>query len=114
MRTAPTVMTLAGVDGTGLDFARFAADRAGVHAAFVASLGQDVELPGMVDVANPAVMPLFNQTMSVSPALAFTPAGRLAVGLGFPGGPYIHVGFDGPGTGTVYPLHPSRGFALDN
>ncbi len=107
-------VTLAGVDGTGLDFVRFAADRAGVHAAFVASFGTGVELPGMVDVSNPALAPLWSTTMSVSPALAFTPSGRLAVGLGFPGGPYIHVGFDGPGTGVVYPLHPNRGFALDN
>lgn len=111
----PRAELLAGVTGPiTLQFARFAVDRAGTRAAFVASAGQGLELPGVVDVAGSAIQAVWNQAMSVSPSMAFTASGRLAVGIGFPGGPYLHLGLDGPGSGVVYPIHPAQGFALEN
>jgi len=112
----PTLSLLAGSSGPAplLTFARFASSRGGDRSAFVASVGTTLELPGLVDVPGAALAAAWSGLTGVSPEIAFSPSGRLTVGLGNPGGPYLFVGFDGPSQATVYPLHPAKGFPLDN
>ena len=110
----PTLKFLSGTSGGSMSFARFAVNRAGTKAAFVATLGLGLELPGIVDIGAQRLDPVWSEIMTVSSGIAFTPAGRLAVGLGNPGAPYIYVGFDGAfAGGVVYPIHPGVGFPLD-
>jgi hypothetical protein len=97
-----------------LAFERFALDRSGLKAGFVASLGNGIELPALVDIPGARLHAALSTILSVSQAIAFTPTGRMAVGLGFPGGPNIQVGFDAPGSAQLYPIHPGDGFPLDN
>jgi hypothetical protein len=112
--TPPVLKFLTGTAGPTLSFARFAVNRAGTQAAFVASLGLGLELPAIVDVAARRLEPVWSELLTVSAGIAFTPTGRLAVGLGNPGASHIYVGFNGAfAGGVVYPIHPGEGFPLD-
>ena len=109
-----TFTLLAQSDDASVTFAHFNESRAGDKAAFVVSGGPGNELPGLVDVGGQGLTPVWNQLMSVTPNMAFTPGGRLALGVGTPGGPSLFIGFAGPGDAVVYPIEPGNGFPLDN
>lgn len=101
-------------DAAALVLDRFAVDRTGNQAAFVASAGPGLELPGLVDLATPSLSAAWLTILGVSPRVAFTPTGRLAAGVGFGGlGPYAWVGFTGFSTGVLYNLPVAGGFPLE-
>lgn len=98
----------------GLALDRFVGSRAGPWAACVASVGAPFELPVRIDLVSGAVVPALTQAFALSPALAFTPAGDLALGVGVSAsGPFVFGALSVPGPGAsgwTVPVGP--GFPL--
>ena len=67
----------------------------------------------LVSASVGALLPAWNRLFAIAPAQVFTSTGRLATGLGAPGGPYLFATFDGPLSGTPLALGVGDGFPLD-
>jgi hypothetical protein len=91
---------------------RFAHDRAGVRAAFVAFTVPGIELPVLVDLPSGLLLPAWLPPKAITPTLAFTPAGRLSLGIGLVGGPYFYAALDGFMTGLPLGVPVGDGFPL--
>lgn len=105
---------LASVDAAQpLLFDRFAASRSQPRAAFVASLGPGLELAVLVDLTAPLAVAAWADVLDVTPALAFTPAGHLSLGLGDAGGPYLLGFLLAPSMGVPWGLPRQAGFPLE-
>ena len=104
----PVTLLATAPPGVGLD--RFT--DGGHAAAFVASAGPNLQLPVAVDVAQAQLVLLMPLPVDVAEALAITPLGRVAAGLGIAGGPYLHVAFTGFAAGGVLKLPVGTSFPL--
>lgn len=109
---APVALQLLATAPGGVILDRFAHDRLGLRAAFVAGIVPGIELPVTVDLASGLLLPVWLPPTAIAPSLAFTPAGRLALGIGNPGGPYLFAALDGFMTGLVLRVPVGNGFPL--
>jgi len=109
---APVGLQLLSTAPHGVILDRFASDRLGLSAAFVASIVPGIELPVLVDQGTGLLLPAWLPPTAITPALAFTPGGRLALGVGNPGGPYFYAALDGFMTGVPLRVPVGDGFPL--
>lgn len=92
---------------------RFTSSRDPSRSALVASVAPEFELPILVDLPTGTLLPVWTAFLAVTPALAFTPSGSLALGVGLPGGPFVFAGFSAPLAAHKYPIPVGFGFPLD-
>jgi len=109
---APVELQLLAAAPAGVILDRFAQDRLGLRAAFVASVVPGVELPVTVDLASGLLLPAWLPPKAITATLAFTPAGRLALGIGNAGGPYFFAALDGFMSGLPLRVPVGNGFPL--
>ena len=110
---SPHPLTLLGLVPEGVQIDRFASSRDGLTLACVASAAPAVELIVWIDTSTATVFFAWPNILAVSPALGFSPSGRLLAGLGLPGGPYLFASFDAPLTGSLVPVPIGNGFPLN-
>jgi len=109
----PSPLTLLGDIPTGVLVDRFASSRDGSTIACVASAAPALELIVWVDASTATAFFAWPDVLAVSPALGFSPSGRLLAGLGLPGGPYVFASFAAPLDGNVAPVPIGDGFPLN-
>ncbi len=108
---APVAAQLLATVPVGITLDRFA-DDGDAAAACIASAGAGLELPVLLDLPSGALALAWFEPFAGVSAPAFTPDGRLAVGLGLPGGPYLYAAFDGPLAGSLLGVPVGGGFPL--
>ncbi len=110
---SPSPLTLLGLVPEGVQVDRFASSRDGSTMACVASAAPAFELIVWIDATTATVFFAWPDVLAVSPALGFSPSGRLLAGLGLPGGPYVFASFDAPLSGSLAPVPIGNGYPLN-